>query len=183
MAPGATSGLVSLLITTPSLCLTEPAQDLNAFAHTWGGAVKIAPLVPEHACKQLMQCPATERLPVAPRERLSEDWFVPQTCLCDHKVVPKYAQLLYVSPCPGKKGNKDSSGNKDSLWLDVAWGIPFSPEEFVQKALEAQHPRTLPALLPEALSVALKMVAQHTPAAVATHRARWFAKWIELPNP
>ena len=88
--------------------------------------------------------------------------------------MPKYAQLLYVSPCPGKKGNKDSS------WLDVAWGIPFSPEEFVQKALEAQRPRTLPALLPEALSVALKMVAQHTPAAIATHRARWFAKWIKV---
>ena len=46
--------------------------------------------------------------------------------------------------------------------------------------MEAQHPRTLPALLPEALSVALKMVAQHTPAAVATHRARWFAKWIKV---
>ena len=46
--------------------------------------------------------------------------------------------------------------------------------------MEAQRPRTLPALLPEAVSVALKMVAQHTPAAVAAHRARWFAKWIKV---
>ena len=86
--------------------------------------------------------------------------------------VPEGAQLLRHGIMADKLGNADDSGV-----AEVAWGVPFQPEEFVDEALKTGHPRTLSALLPEILSKAVAKNAVTPIAEMAAERAAWFGHW------
>ncbi|CAE7241920.1 unnamed protein product [Symbiodinium microadriaticum] len=61
--------------------------------------------------------------------------------------------------------------------LELAWGVSWSPEEFMQEAVEAGHPRTFDTVLPSALEHSIAFNAESNPAEVAGLRAAWFSKW------
>ena len=78
--------------------------------------------------------------------------------------MPKDSQLLRAD-------------NRGDDQLELAWGEAWSPEEFMQKAVEAGHPKTFDTILPSALEHSIAFNAKSNPAEVASLRAAWFAKW------
>ena len=131
------------------------------------------PLVPEHKHVIVMRGPAScfSALPVAPMQRLKHPW-QPSEAVSPACAIPEGAQLLRHGLVADKLGNVDDSGV-----AEVAWGVPFKPEEFVDEALKTGHPRTLSALLPEILSKAVAKNAVTPIAEMAAERAAWFGHW------
>ena len=43
---------------------------------------------------------------------------------------------------------------KVDVW-EMAWGLPWEPEEFMQRAAESDHPRSMGSVLPQPLEEAL----------------------------
>ena len=60
------------------------------------------------------------------------------------------------------------------------YGLPFKPDEFMQQALRAGHPRTFQAPLPEALQVAVELNVSLDSRQLASRRAEWLAKWAAV---
>ena len=133
------------------------------------------PLVPEHKQVIVMRGPASSfaALPVAPMQRLKQPW-EPDAAVSPVMQLPAGSQLLRHGLMADKLGSRDKSGLKE---VEVAWGIPFQPEEFVDKALESGHPRTLAALLPGILSRTVAKNAVTPIADLAAQRASWFGHW------
>ena len=104
-------------------------------------------------------------------QRLKHPW-QPSEAVSPACEIPEGAQLLRHGLVADKLGNADDSGV-----AEVAWGVPFKPEEFVDEALKTGHPRTLSALLPEILSKAVAKNAVTPIAEMAAERAAWFGHW------
>ena len=81
------------------------------------------------------------------------------------------SQLLKVHALPDKGG---------VAFNDVVWGVPWSPEEFLTKALESGHPRTLEAAIPQVLKDAILQRKKSAPGNIAKARAEFFAKWLKI---
>ena len=65
-------------------------------------------------------------------------------------------------------------------FFEQAWGIPFSPDEFIQEAVERGHPKLFSRLVPKILQTAIennfdRTGLHHLP----RNRTQWFAKWTE----
>ncbi|CAE7836634.1 unnamed protein product [Symbiodinium sp. CCMP2592] len=114
-------------------------------------ASKTVPLVPEHRAVIVVRGPAQLlQPPCVLRQRLEADWAVPTSCTCAWPSIPKYSQLLR-SDLLDVEVKEGSSGKV----LELAWGIPFSPSEFVDCAVAAGHPSLLEANLPQELQDAI----------------------------
>ena len=61
---------------------------------------------------------------------------------------------------------------------EQAWGVPFTPDEFVKEAYVSGHPRNLKNLLPSPLEHAISLNINLPPGDLVTLRAAWFKKWI-----
>ena len=133
-------------------------------------ASKTPMLVPEH--KQLVRLclPASTQLPALLRGRIKEPWPVPLTAAADIAELPADTQLLRLNALPDKGG---------VAFNEVVWGVPWSPEEFLCKALESGHPRTLEAAIPQVLKEAILQHKSWTQEKIAKARAVFFAKWLE----
>ena len=131
------------------------------------------PLVPEHKKVIVMRGPASSfcALPVEPMQRLQRPW-EPDGTVSPACAIPEGAQLLRRGPVADKLGDLSCSRVEE-----IAWGVPFKPEEFVDEALKTGHPRTLSALLPEILSKAVAKNAVTPIAEMAAERASWFGHW------
>ena len=108
---------------------------------------------------------ALDQLPVPPMARLKAPW-LPPDCAADP--VPMHAQLLRAHAIADKGG--------ESL-AELAWGIPFSEEQFIEKAVAAGHPRMLSALLPAALGRSVEINASTSLQDLASMRLSWFKRW------
>ena len=135
-------------------------------------ASKTKPLVPEHRSVVVVRGPDLQPH-TALRGRLDYDWKVPPSCSCALRVIPKYAQLLRSGPIKDKEGSVDAG----ERWVELAWGIPFSPSEFVDCAVSAGHPALLEASLPCDLQEAIASAARMTPKQLAKHRLEVLKKW------
>ena len=82
--------------------------------------------------------------------------------------MPANAQLLRAHPVTAKTGQ--------SL-AELAWGIPHDEDQFLAKAVEAGHPKLLPALLPAALEESVKVNASTSLQDLAAIRLDWFRRW------
>ena len=87
---------------------------------------------------------------------------------CDADPVPEHAQLLRAHPVTGKTGE---------ILAELAWGIPFTEDQFIAKAVEVGHPRMLPALLPAALGKAVEINASTSLQDLASMMLAWFKHW------
>ena len=134
-------------------------------------ASKTPLLVPEHKTLVRLCLPASAQLPVLPRGRIKEAWPVPLTAAADVAELPAHTQLLKIHGLPDKG---------DVAFNEVVWGVPWSPEEFLSKALEAGHPRTLEAAIPHVLKEAILQHKSCTQEEIAKARAVFFAKWLKV---
>ena len=95
--------------------------------------------------------------------------------------VPAKSQLLRVSPFRPRGGVRDElapvAGLLDKHSVEIAWGVPFSPTQFVAEALRVGHPQNLDLVLPGALAcVAKKLAAEHL-ASIAKMRVECIRHW------
>ena len=119
-------------------------------------ASKIPPLVPEHRQVIVLRGPLSVSLPVLPMSRIKVSWTAPAGLEPAGAVVPAESQLLRVSPFRPRGGVRDElapvAGLLDKHSVEIAWGVPFSPTQFVAEALRVGHPQNLDLVLPGALA-------------------------------
>ncbi|CAE7283274.1 unnamed protein product [Symbiodinium sp. CCMP2592] len=147
--------------------LPEAEPSLAAMRATSGlqpKASAVPPLVPEHKAVLVMTGPSDATSLPTLRARLPEPWS--DSRFAPAGPVPAHSQLLRAD----KKGSDR---------LELAWGISWSPEEFIHKAVQAGHPKKFDSLLPSALSHSIDVNAKTTPADRVGLRAEWFAKWTK----
>ena len=123
-------------------------QKLRATAGVQPRASRIPPLVPTF--KRKLQLPVDER---TSSFKLFQK--VPKT-ISDE--LPKGSKLLAIAPLQstaigGDDGavEMDDAGQKDQQDLVQTWGIPWSPQEFLEQATRVKHPMQLEQLLPKRL--------------------------------
>ena len=140
-------------------------------------ASKLPPIVREHKYILLIKGPqeSLNQVPVKPRERLKKPWVVPHDCDSPDEFVPPEAQLLRLSPLRSKGGIHEVDS---SHLYEQAWGVPFTPDEFVKEAYVSGHPRNLKNLLPSPLEHAISLNINLPPGDLVSLRAAWFKKWI-----
>ena len=140
-------------------------------------ASKLPPIVREHKYILLIKGPqeSLNQVPIKPRERLKKPWVVPHDCDSPSESVPPEAQLLRLSPLRSKGGIHEVDS---SHIYEQAWGVPFTPDEFVKEAYVSGHPRNLKNLLPSPLEHAISLNINLPPGDLVTLRAAWFKKWI-----
>ena len=140
-------------------------------------ASKLPPMVREHKYILLIKGPqeSLNQVPVKPRERLKKPWVVPHDCDSPNEFVPPEAQLLRLSPLRSKGGIHEVDS---SHLYEQAWGVPFTPDEFVKEAYVSGHPRNLKNLLPSPLEHAISLNINLPPGDLVSLRAAWFKKWI-----
>ena len=69
----------------------------------------------------------------------------------------------------------------DAAGTEQAWGIPFSPEKFIEEAVKRGHPKSFSKLMLEVLELAIwKNFGQGSDASrLALDRASWFQRWTQ----
>ena len=148
-----------------------PLHDIQAAVGLQPKASRLPLLVPEHKEVLHLCLPTSTALPVLPRGRIKEPWPVPLVAAANITELPVDSQLLRKHSLPDKGG---------VAFDDVVWGIPWSPEEFLDKALESGHPRLLEASIPPVLRDAILKHKDCAPDKIAKARAKFFAKWLKV---
>ncbi|CAE6970568.1 unnamed protein product [Symbiodinium sp. CCMP2592] len=148
----------------------------RALAGAQPRASKIPPLVSEHQRVLVLQHPPGLVLPCQPMQRLRNPWPVPPQCGATLAHIPAKAQLLRHVPIV-------QAGGKELVKVDsweMAWGLPWEPEEFMQKASESCHPRSMGSVLPAPLNDTLESLDKLGDAEVSALRARVIKEWLHL---
>ncbi|CAE7037204.1 unnamed protein product [Symbiodinium sp. CCMP2592] len=148
----------------------------RALAGAQPRASKIPPPVSEHQRVIVLQHPPGLVLPCQPMQRLSKPWPVPPQCGATLAHIPAKAQLLRHVPIV-------QAGGKELVKVDsweMAWGLPWEPEEFMQKASESCHPRSMGSVLPAPLNDTLESLDKLGDAEVSALRARVIKEWLHL---
>ena len=156
-------------------------RSMRAIATAQPKASKMPPIVREHKKVLLITGPFADlaTVPVEPMQRLKQAWDIPTSCKAEITSLPEGAQLLRTTPLRSKGGLLVL----DQLSVGVfeqAWGIPFSPDEFIQEAVERGHPKLFSRLVPKILQTAIENnFCDEGLQCLALNRIQWFTKWTE----
>ena len=164
-----------------------PLKTMRAIANIQPKASRIPPVVREHKQVVIVRGPADSlnRMPVESMQRLKVPLDIPTECESALRVLPEGAQLLRVTPLRSMGGiaakpSQDAVSHvvKQSPGTEQAWGIPFSPDEFIQEAANRGHPKLISTLVPPALMEAVFHNFQNNDIGhLPKLRAAWFSKW------
>ena len=176
--------LVSHGWSPPHECFQLQSHDINlktmrAVATAQPKASRIPPVVREHKQVVVVRGPAhvLNDMPVEPMQRLKSSLHIPTECDAALRVLPEGAQLLRVTPLRSM-GGIASQSSAFSNCMEQAWGIPFSPEEFIQEAVSRGHPKLISSLVPPVLMEAVFHNFQNEDLGhLPKLRADWFSKW------
>ena len=100
-------------------------------------------------------------------ERLTQPFHKPSSWQGALTVLPTGAQLLRLA-ITVKEGND---------WVVSVWGIPFTPHEFLEKAIQAGHPVNLEANIPQVLREAIEENARTDHVELARKRTQTLKRW------
>ena len=156
-------------------------RSMRAIATAQPKASKMPPIVREHRKVVLITGPLADlaSAPVEPMQRLKSPWEVPKSCVTGLNILPEGAQLLRTTPLRSKGGLLVLNDTAVGVF-EQAWGIPFSPEEFIQEAVERGHPKLFTRLVPKILQTAIENNFDRTGLHQLPHnRIQWFARWTE----
>ena len=150
-------------------------QEIRALVGTQPKASKMAPLVREHKCVFIVQgtLEALSKAPVFPMQRLKTPWMVPAECQAPVATIPAEAQLLRFTPLRSKGGILESNLDKH----EQAWGVPFSPREFLAEAVKSGHPKAFGSIVPAVLRDAIALNFSGNDAELIKMRAAFFKRW------
>ena len=126
-------------------------RSMRAIATAQPKASKMPPIVREHR-KVLITGPFADlaTAPVEPMQRLKSSWDIPKSCESELEILPEGAQLLRTTSLRSK-GSLLVLNDSSVGVFEHAWGIPFSPDEFIQEAVERGHPKLFSRLVPKIL--------------------------------
>lgn len=144
---------------------------MRAIAGSQPKASKLPPSVSEHKFLVKIEGPQKyiNKLPHKAMQRCKAVLQIPECCTSSFDCIPMDSQLLRTSTYRSTGGEFFSS---------QVWGVPWSEDEFVCKAVERGHPRSFSALLPPALEDALSCTVNMSCGEIADLRSKWFAKWV-----
>ena len=144
---------------------------MRAIAGNQPKASKLPPLVTEHKFVIKVQGPheCMQKLPQNTMQRCKNVLALPDRCTASFECIPSESQLLRTANYRSKGGEFLSS---------QVWGVPWSEDEFVCKAIERGHPRSFSALLPPALDEALSCTVNMSCGELAKLRSKWFSRWV-----
>eukprot|EP00439_Symbiodinium_sp_Y106_P070600 s945_g12.t1 len=96
--------------------------------------------------------------------------------LCENLVSLGFRMPLEAAP----QTNHSSSpaGPEESPWHRVVVGIPWTPDEFISRALAAKHPKHLFTGLPPELQATLDILTSKSPAEIGATRTEQLRKWV-----
>eukprot|EP00435_Cladocopium_sp_Y103_P052298 s2664_g16.t1 len=93
------------------------------------------------------------------------------------QVIPQYARILRVT---NKTANQEGGGDIGlQPQIEIAFGVPWSPEAFIAEALRRGHPANIFDGLAKGVKRAITKTANSKADSVALERARWFKKWTD----
>ena len=147
-------------------------------------ASKLPPLVAEHKAVVVMRShAAAPSLPVSPMERLKDPWTVPSGIDSPIPQVPSDSQLLRSTPLRTSGGHEAWKEHVGELQprhsCEIAWGIPFTCDEFVAEAVRSRHPKLLSHSIPEVLRASVHRNCKLREDDLVKIRAEWLNKWLE----
>jgi hypothetical protein len=155
-------------------------RSMRAVATAQPKASKMPPIVREH--KKVVITGPFKDLAAAPVEcmqQLKQRWLIPPSCQADVDSLPEGAQLLRTTPLRSSGGLLLAKQLAVGVF-EQAWGIPFSPEEFIQEAVERGHPKSFSRLVPQVLQTAIENnFGKDGLHLLPSSRIQWFAKWTE----
>ena len=176
--------------TPPAEFLDDMAEPnlkfMRAVATVQPKAAQIPPVVREHKTEMVLKGfqHVLQNAPVQAMQRLKQPWEVPSSCSSNWSLHPAGAQLLRTTPLQSNGGFlqiSDMGGPDKDQVFEQAWGIPFSPGEFMVEAVKRGHPKSFSKLVPGILMEAVSRNFGQEPelAKLASDRARWFARWMK----
>ena len=157
----------------------EPSLNkARAVAGSQPKASKLPPVVAEPKIVLVIRGPPEFFRAIQPMSRLKQSWDLPDQIKSECRVIPAESQLLRSTPLQ-VMGGSDTSGRSFPLGeIEQAWGVPFSPSEFVDEAIKNGHPKSFRVLLPKPLEKALHLNTESNLHELVDMRARWFRKWL-----
>ena len=161
----------------------EPSSKfMRAVATAQPKAAQMPPIVREHKQVIIIRGPhdLLQKAPVQAMQRLKVAWPVPKGCSAPISSLPAGAQLLRVTPLRSSGGILQEASCLDSKnQAEQAWGIPFSPDEFIYEAVQRGHPKAFNKLVPKFLKDAIinNFGSKLSLGELASSRAQWFARW------
>ena len=142
-------------------------------------ASKIPPLIPEHKRVIVIKGPIKEMSnpPVQFMQRLKSNWPIPDhfQCNSEDKYVPESSQFLRSTPIIGQVGVREEHIPNQG---EQAWGVPFTPQEFVATACQKGHPKNFENLLPPVLKESIHYNTQMSTGNLVELRAQWLKEWV-----
>ena len=142
-------------------------------------ASKIPPLIPEHKRVIVIKGPIKDMSnpPVQFMQRLKSNWPIPDQLQSnsEDKYVPESSQFLRSTPIIGQVGVREEQIPNQG---EQAWGVPFTPQEFVATACQKGHPKNFENLLPPVLKESIRYNTQMSTGSLVELRAQWFKKWV-----
>ena len=161
---------------------------------------RMPPLVPNFSSVATFVCKDTTELPCGLQSKLTSDLriFTKTGCL---ECVPKYSRLLRISALkadhlqggvlqgqndeevsqPEKKQKLEESDrafNLSEFSYEVAFGMPWDWQGFVQKACNSEHPFLQDAGVPAELEEAIDCHVKWSPQQLSKYRRDWCKKWL-----
>ena len=169
------------LVTQPQWDDVVNLKRLRAGAGLQPKANKFPPLVREHKQILIIRGPQEmlSRAPVLSMQRIKEPWPVPSQCESILQVIPSDAQLLRSVPLRSN-GEILQVKEQNSIQYEQAWGIPFSPDEFIEQAVKRGHPKSLEQMIPKILKESIER--NYSKQSVFESRIEWFKKWTQRAN-
>ena len=98
----------------------------------------------------------------------------------DQHVLPKYSRILRITQLNkmgGESEQHDSDGTQSSF--QVAYGVPWSEESFIQEAIARGHPSNICGELAPLMMKAIEDNVNKSAEEIILARASWLKKWIQ----
>ena len=113
--------------------------------------ISLKPLSSRFACQDIVQSSWSEAQASPWQIFRVHPWrasrtAIPADCSCTSSSIPADAQLLRTTPLSVNRGTTPHAKEprfEDAQVVELAWGVPHSPEVFVAAAVKAGHPKTL----------------------------------------
>ena len=147
------------------------------------------PLTPNLQCSHDIAClPAGSRVLRRYEQGVSGNCLSPQQVdleYCDQVPgPPSFSPMGASSPAgpevAAPRDSRVSSRASSSPLVRSIVGIPWTCQEFIQKAVEAKHPRHMMCGLPAALQETIDYLSKSSPAEIGADRTAEMRKWVQL---
>jgi hypothetical protein len=140
--------------------------DKKARAHSMKQTRKSLAFMPEWSHVETQNVPAMPPFTVGTK--------LPEAFQQDSICIPQHARILRITAAPH---HEQDGGENAHSGVQVAFGVPWSEEGFIEEALKRGHPANLVDGIPKSLRSSIRNNATADFEALVLRRAQWFRTW------